>query len=110
MRPAFFAAVSAAFWLPGCAMTLPVAGQLANGSETLKGTATGYADGGGTLKIAGSKGRTCEGSFVYVTQREGGGTFNCSDGTSGPFSFVSTGTQGTGTGAMGGAPFTFSFG
>ena len=64
----------------------------------------------GTLTITSSLGRTCDGTFVYVNNREGSGTFTCSDGSSGPFNFVSTGTRGTGTGNLGGKPFTFSFG
>jgi hypothetical protein len=96
--------------LSGCAMTLPVMGQSSDGSEVFTGSATGYADGAGTLDIKSSRGRTCSGNFVYVTSRQGAGTFVCSDGSSGPFTFVSTGTRGTGTGEIGGVPFTFTFG
>lgn len=94
----------------GCAMTLAVKGQSATGGETFSGTATGYMDGAGTLTITSNKGRKCTGDFVYVTRREGSGTFTCNDGSSGPFNFVSTGTRGTGTGTIGGTPFTFTFG
>lgn len=104
------ATVVLAATLGGCAMTLPVRGQAGDGSETFTGSATGYMDGGGTLTITSSLGRTCDGTFVYVNNREGSGTFRCSDGSSGPFNFVSTGTRGTGTGNLGGKPFTFSFG
>ena len=96
--------------LVGCSMTLPVAGRMQDGSEMFTGTATGYSDGGGTLSIASNKGRSCQGNFVYVTGRNGEGVFNCSDGKSGPFQFVSTGTRGTGTGTIGGQAFTFTFG
>ena len=96
--------------LTACSMTLPVKGQMESGSETFTGTATGYADGGGNLTLVSSKGLSCSGDFVYVTGRTGEGTFTCSDGRSGPFSFVSTGTRGTGKGTIGGSPFTFSFG
>lgn len=96
--------------ISGCALTLPVKGQLASGTETFTGTATGYADGGGDLKISSNRGRTCQGTFVYTSGRRGSGTFTCSDGNSGPFEFVSTGTRGTGTGTIGGEAFTFSFG
>jgi len=104
------AAVSAALVVSGCAMTLPVKGQASDGSETFTGSATGYADGAGTLTITSSKGRKCTGDFVYVSRREGSGTFTCTDGASGPFTFVSTGTRGTGTGTLGGKAFTFTFG
>jgi hypothetical protein len=91
-------------------MTLAVSGQFGDGSETFTGSATGYADGAGTLTIRSSRGRVCKGEFVYTTERRGAGTFKCSDGSSGPFSFVSTGTHGTGSGTIGGRTFTFSFG
>lgn len=96
--------------LTACSMTLPVRGQLQTSDETFSGTATGYPDGGGVLKIVSSKGAVCEGNFVYVTSRQGEGVFNCNDKRSGPFSFVSTGTRGTGYGSLGGERFTFTFG
>lgn len=96
--------------LAGCSMTLPVTGQAVNGQETFQGKATGYADGGGNLHITSSRGRDCDGTFVYTTGRKGEGTFVCKDGTSGSFSFVSTGSRGTGTGTIGGQEFTFTFG
>jgi hypothetical protein len=93
-----------------CSMTLPVQGVVDGGAETMTGTATGYTNGAGTLEVKTSKGTTCKGNFVYVTPRQGSGVFNCDDGRSGPFQFVSTGTQGTGTGTFGGKSFTFTFG
>ncbi len=107
---AILTSMLAALVLSGCSMTLAVQGQASDGSETFTGTATGYADGGGNLEITSSRGRRCTGTFVYVTARNGQGTFTCSDGSSGPFEFVSTGTRGTGTGVIGGRPFTFTFG
>lgn len=96
--------------LSACSMTLPVKGLVQNSDETFTGTATGYADGGGDLKVTSSKGAICQGNFVYVTARNGEGVFNCSDGRLGPFSFVSTGTRGTGHGTLGGQALTFTFG
>ena len=90
MKPKAIAFILSLGLLTACNMTLPIQGQLADGSETFAGTATGGVDGSGTLSIKGSKGRTCVGNFVYVTQRSGEGTFTCSDGQSGPFRFVST--------------------
>ncbi len=107
---AWILVIASSVALSGCAMTLAVRGQASDGTETFTGSATGYADGGGTLAITSSRGRSCTGDFVYVNGREGSGTFICNDGTSGPFTFVSTGTRGTGTGTIGGKPFTFSFG
>jgi hypothetical protein len=91
-------------------MTLPVRGVVQNSPETFTGTATGYMDGSGTLEIRSSRGATCTGNFVYVTKREGEGVFQCSDGRSGPFRFVSTGSKGTGQGTLGNENFTFTFG
>ena len=93
-----------------CSMTLPVAGTMEDGSETFTGSATGYMDGGGNLTITSNKGLSCTGTFVYITNRNGKGTFNCTNGQSGPFEFVSTGNRGTGTGRIGSRPFTFTFG
>lgn len=91
----------------GCSMTLPVRGQLQDGSETFTGA--GYLDGGGVITIVSSKSVTCLGDFVNVSGRDGEGVFQCDDGRSGPFRFVSTGTRGSGTGTLGGRQFTFTF-
>lgn len=96
--------------LQGCSMTLPVRGQAQYSTETFSGTATGYIDGGGNLKIVSSKGSVCEGSFVYTSSRQGKGVFNCDDKRSGPFEFVSTGSRGTGFGDLSGERFIFTFG
>ncbi len=109
MKPIAFVPL-AAVMLAGCSLTLGVTGQFQDGSETFSGSATGYANGGGTLEITSNRGTVCKGTFVYVTRRDGKGTFTCNDGRSGPFEFVSTGTSGTGTGQLGDKPFTFSFG
>jgi hypothetical protein len=93
-----------------CSLTLPVRGQLQNSSETFSGTATGHLSGGGNLQIVSSKGAVCKGNFVYVNGRQGEGVFNCDDGRSGPFSFVSTGTAGTGHGTLNQEKFIFTFG
>lgn len=103
-------AITLALVLVGCSMTLPVRGTSELGDETFTGTATGYMDGSGTLEVTSSEGTHCTGNFVYVTHRQGQGVFTCSDGRSGPFNFVSTGTHGTGTAMLGGRRFTFTFG
>ena len=91
-------------------MTLPVRGRVQNSAETLSGTATGHLNGGGNLHMVSSKGPVCNGNFVYVTHRQGEGVFNCDDGRSGPCSFVSTGTSGTGHGTLDNQRFIFTFG
>lgn len=102
--------ITAALLLGGCSLTLPVQGLMQNGQERFTGTATGHMDGGGNLTVTTTSGATCRGTFVYVTSREGAGSFECSDGRSGPFEFVSTGSRGTGKGELGGESFTFTFG
>jgi hypothetical protein len=103
-------AAASAVSLAACSMTLPVHGQLQQSDEAFNGTATGYMDGGGDLKVVTTYGAVCKGNFVYVTRRNGEGVFHCDDGRSGPFEFVSTGTRGTGSGDLGGERFTFTFG
>jgi hypothetical protein len=91
-------------------MTLPVTGSSEDGRLTFSGTATGHMDGSGTITLKSNTGLRVTGDFVYVTSRQGEGTFKCSDGRTGPFRFVSTGTRGTGTGRLGSENITFSFG
>lgn len=100
----------AAVVLAACSLTLPVHGQFESGDETFTGTATGYLDRSGDLTVTSTKGLMCTGTFVYVTSRTGEGVFNCSDGRSGPFTFVSTGQRGNGRGYLGDQNFTFTFG
>ena len=97
-------------FLAACSMTLPVHGQLPDTNEEFSGTATGHWDGGGELTIISNKGATCKGSFVYVSNRNGEGILTCDDGRTGPFKFVSTGTQGSGYGDLNNKRFTFTFG
>jgi hypothetical protein len=96
--------------LSACSMTLPVKGRFESGDVTFSGSATGHLDGSGTITLSASNGLTVKGDFVYVTAREGEGTFTASDGRSGSFKFVSTGRKGTGTGNLGSDKVTFTFG
>ncbi len=102
--------IIASIFVASCSVTLPVRGQLEKGSEMFTGLATGYLDGSGNLHIVSDKGSDCSGNFVYITRRKGEGVFTCTDGRSGPFSFVSTGQRGIGTGQIGDEEFTFTFG
>lgn len=103
--------IALAGYLAGCSLTLPVRGNLLNSDETFTGSATGYPDGSGVLKVTSSSGTDCTGEFVYETRRKGAGVFHCTDGRSGPFEFVSTGTRGNGWGELGDyRKFTFTFG
>lgn len=98
--------------LTGCAttMSVPVQGQIQHSTETFNGVATGGLDGAGTIKLVSSQGAACDGNFVYVGNRTGKGIIRCSDGRTGPFEFVSTGSRGTGYGDISGQRFTFTFG
>ena len=102
--------VTAAMLLTACSVTAPVRGSMEDGSETFAGTATGYADATGTMSISSNRGLSCVGSLAYVNARQGTGTFNCSDGRSGPFQFTGNGQRGHGVGRLGNQRFTFTFG
>lgn len=106
----FLVGICATFLAGGCSVTLPVTGRFESGAVTFEGSATGYMDGGGTITLTASNGLKVQGVFVYVTRREGEGTFTASDGRSGSFKFVSTGRRGTGTGNLGEDKVTFTFG
>jgi hypothetical protein len=110
MKPQLLALLPMSLMACGCSMTLPVQGAVLGSAETLTGTATGQMNGSGTLTLVTSKGATCRGNFVYVTERNGEGLFRCDDGRSGPFRIVSNGTSGTGYGDFSGQRFTFRFG
>lgn len=100
--------VLAAFTLTACAVR-QVDGVVQGGREVFQGLSFREIDGGGMVSIASSRGVTCDGDFVYVAPHEGKGTFYCTDGRTGPFSFVATGRRGTGTGTIAGQPFVFRF-
>jgi hypothetical protein len=80
MHKNFIALGTGICMLSGCSMTLPVKAQMQNNDETFTGTATGYMDGSGDLKIISNNGAVCSGNFVYVTPRNGQGVFKCDDG------------------------------
>lgn len=103
-------AIGSAAALTGCTLTLPMSGVVASSSESFVGHATGHMDGAGELQLTMNTGATCTGRFVYINGRQGSGTLTCSDGRAGSFDFVSTGNRGTGSGALAGKPFTFTFG
>lgn len=102
--------VLAGLAVAGCSATAEVQGQSADGTEIFSGTAQGKMDGSGVLQVRSNLGRSCTGNFVYETNRRGAGNFACTDGSSGPFEFTSTGSTGVGTGNIDGKVFTFTFG
>ncbi len=105
-----WAVISLAVALAGCSTNLPVRGQMQGSPEAFSGRARANMNGAGTLTIVTSIGVHCSGDFVYVTTRQGSGTFTCEDGRSGPFAFYSQGTRGTGYGTLGNERFTFTIG
>ena len=102
-------AAAALMTLTACAVQR-VEGIVEGGQEAFTGASFREIDGGGVLTVRSSSGAVCTGDFVYVRPREGAGTFRCSDNRTGPFSFVSTGFRGTGSGVIGGRRFVFRFG
>lgn len=96
----------------GCirSITLDAIGRFEDSAEIFIGTATGYPNGSGSIRMTSKLGVVCVGEFVYTTTREGSGVLSASDGRVGKFTFVSTGSNGTGTGDLGGKRFIFTFG
>lgn len=105
-----FAVTCVAILVSACSPTLPVQDTMHNFAETITGSTTETMGGATELHIVSSRGSICNGGFNYVTSREGNGVFACSDGRTGPFHFVSTGTHGAGYGSLEGQNFTFRFG
>jgi hypothetical protein len=103
------AAVGGLATLAACAAH-NIQGVVEGGQEAFAGGSFREIDGGGVLTVISSLGAVCTGEFVYVSARQGEGTFSCSDGRVGPFQFVSTGRRGAGTGHFGARRFVFNFG
>jgi hypothetical protein len=94
-----------------CSATASVNAAMEDGSETFRGTTTGYMDGSGTIDLTSNKGLRCTGQWVFIDRpRYGRGTVQCENGLSGPFEFVGTGKHGTGNGRLGRRLYTFTFG
>ena len=100
-------AIIAALLMAGCAGT--VTGKVQGTGESFTGTAVADGKHGGTVSLRSNTGVTCQGDYLFSEKRKGEGVFNCTDGRSGPFSFVSNGFQGLGHGTLDGQGFTFKF-
>jgi hypothetical protein len=84
--------------------TAPVQGSIdgLTDRETFTGTARGsVVDKSGNPTSATNAGLTCSGRFVYLTEQDVRGTFNCGSGQSGPFELTRTGDRWAGTGIIG---------
>jgi hypothetical protein len=106
MKP--IAAFGMALALGGCSMTLPADRQAASGNEIFIGHVTGSMDAGGTLTLSSNRGLKCTGTIIYGTDFNRSGDFNCTNGQSGSFGFVSTDNRGTGIGRIGNKTFAFT--
>lgn len=91
-----------------CGDSAGVRGSMDGTGEQLTGKSQERLGGTGTLTLKTTAGVECSGPFVYKTQREASGTLQCSDGRTGTFDLVSTGTRGSGKGVLGGRPFTIT--
>jgi len=96
--------------LSACSSTLPVKGLIQDSNESFSGTTLEHANGNADLKITSNQGAVCTGNYAYITKHQGKGAFNCDDGRSGPFKFITMGEWGAGHGQLGGDKFTFTFG
>lgn len=94
----------------GCSSTVAVNGKIEDLSETFSGWATNYKDNLGYIQIASDKGTICAGNFVRTTSRTAEGVFDCSDGRSGAFRFVSTESRAAGHSLLSGHNFVFMLG
>ncbi len=92
------------------AMAQNLRGQMEDGALSFAGTLNDYNTGHGELEFAFGDGVACSGEFVYAGLRWGKGVVTCSNSRSGTFEIISMGTRGSGSGAIAGVPFTFTFG
>jgi hypothetical protein len=95
---------SAAALSAAACTTAPVQGSIdgLTDTETFTGTARGsVVDKSGNLTFITNTGVICSGRFVYLTEQDARGTFNCGNGQSGPFELTRTGDRWAGTGIIG---------
>lgn len=101
--------------LSGCSLTVPLI-VFSGSNETMRGSATGYLGGRGTVDFKSDKNETrCTGSFEYKRrgyQGWGTGSASCTDGTNADFTFdAATNSKGYGFGEDSkGRPFLFAYG
>lgn len=82
-----------------------------DGSETFVGTARGsVVDKTGNLTFTTNTGVTCTGRFVYLTEQNARGTFDCGNGQGGPFDLTRAGDRWVGSGIVGNRRVTIEFG
>ena len=107
--------IAALSMLSSCSLTLPLI-VFSGNDEILRGSATGYLDGRGTVEFKNSQNDiSCSGTFEYKRlgyKGWGTGSASCNDGTSADFTFdAATNSKGYGAGEDNkGRPFLFAYG
>ncbi|MCP9810263.1 trypsin-like peptidase domain-containing protein [Cyanobium sp. HWJ4-Hawea] len=107
--------IAALSMLSSCSLTVPLI-VFSGNSEILRGSATGYLDGRGSIEFQSTQNDTkCTGAFEYKRRGYKGwgtGSASCTDGTSADFSFdAATNSKGYGAGEDSkGRPFLFAYG
>jgi hypothetical protein len=94
------------------ALSVTIYGKVGSANGLYEGTATGYPDGTGTLKIKNSANNVCVGTFRYITSTHGTGIVRCDDGDSVETTFSplsSMSGYGSGT-SKNGLPVRFVYG
>lgn len=83
-----------------------VTATLDDGSETISGETRGAPYGDGVVTLGGGNKPTCVGVYTHDNGKKGRGSFKCSDGRAGDFTFQSRGFSARGKGQIDGAPFS----
>jgi len=101
--------------LSSCSLTVPLI-VFSGNNEILRGSATGYLDGRGTVEFKSTQNDSrCTGTFEYKRRGYKGwgtGSASCTDGTNADFTFdAATNSKGYGAGEDNkGRPFLFAYG
>lgn len=104
--------------LAACSVTVPVIGLRGDGADLYKGTATGYGNGSGEIRVKSlSSGIECFGGFTFTRDLGGTGSSGiadvmCKDGRRASVLFVNESrSRGMGTGYdSSGKPIVFTYG
>lgn len=103
-------AVSLLTAVAACSMSVPVSGQLSDGSETFIGSGEAGMNTAAPFTMTSSTGTDCAGTFDMKSLSSGSGEFMCDDGRSGSFNWTSNGSKISGSGTISGKPMTITMG
>lgn len=94
------------------ALSVAIYGKIGAASGIYEGTATGYPDRTGTLKLKNAANNVCVGTFRYISSNHGTGIVRCDDGDSVETTFSAlTNMSGYGSGtSKNGLPVRFVYG